>query len=616
MSKKIYYIRCNSTIVRKYNSRRNFNDDDMPVKLSVPVCGLILKLMCRKKQRLLSQAWNLWTKNCNVFHDYTIDLRIILCKDRGESDQLDEYEVEVIHKWCMQRASLDPTGLAAIILKCRKRTAILQAFQNLRLEQFEPGEVIIFQGTLPKPEDGLFTIISGSCDVVQYPPESLALLNLGVNFRKRDWDACKNTVNDARLINTMRAPSGFGEMASLALIMRTATVRAAPNQRILTELAVIPRKCLFNLLSASIEQESSSMPTSSEAIDFLRQSGLGMSVSSRELFTVANCMQKKTISLGNVLYFKNQPASKMYFIVSGEIIADIQYNPGGNPEEYPYLSSLPTNCFILSNGSMLGEEAFIGNDERLYLSTVSALSDSVVFFEVAGDGLSFFKEKLNCSRYSALAYKDQSPWGLPIPQAESNSIYTMFNSLRKCISEGNPYRGAIKTVPEVGDAKDLKLSELGLPVKKHSSMQRSREFPIEDSIISSPWDKIKSPNADTGNKTKFSSDKKEKNRFDSDMDDDYPSAISTGASKYPNLPATVIQHTLKMKRDLMREESHRIRAAAKDGILHDELKKRGERSSHSDLMHEKWSNASRQLKYNIGAYNSRSKEVKVSIAFI
>ena len=49
--------------------------------------------------------------------------------------------------------------------------------------------------------------------------------------------------------------------------------------------------------------------------------------------------------------------------------------------------------------------------------------------------------RLNGSRYSALAYKDVSPWNVPIQPAETHSIYAMFNSVRKCISMADPNRG-------------------------------------------------------------------------------------------------------------------------------------------------------------------------------
>ena len=280
-------------------------DDDPTLKLGANLKGHIIKLMCRKKQRLLSQAWEVWISGANVVHDYTIDARIILSRQRGEDEPFDELEVEVLHKWIFQNKAKDPTGLAALLSSCRSKAAKIQALQQLRLEQFEPGELILCQNTLPRAEDGLFTIMTGSCDVLQFPVGSMALLNLGTFFKNRDWEACKEILTAARVINTMHPPTGFGELASLALIKRTASVRAAPDQTCLTELLVIPRKCLFNVLQTSTAVGSDAH-SASEAIDFLRQSGLAMNSTSRELFRIACSMRKRVINRGRLLYSKNQ----------------------------------------------------------------------------------------------------------------------------------------------------------------------------------------------------------------------------------------------------------------------------------------------------------------------
>lgn len=665
--KKVLYMRQHSDVVRRYNPAKSSMDDD-PIVKNGSGFGLksnMVRLMCRKKQRLLTQAWEQWITTVKIVHDYTIDARIILSKTRGEDEPLDELEIEVLHKWIIQYKDEDPTGLSALLTSCRSKSAKMSALQNLRLEQFEPGELILCQNTLPRAEDGLFTILNGSCDVLQFPEGSMSLLNLGTYFKNRDWDAAKNVLSTARLINTMRAPTGFGELASLALIKRTASVRASPDQKILTELLVIPRKCLYSVLQAST-LIGTDIHSTSEAIDFLRQSGLAMSSSSRELFRIACSMRKRVINRGQVLYTKNQVANCCYIVVSGEIIADTQYCPGEADyadDDYPYICSLPSNCYILSNGSLLGDEAFLGVNGHCssvggrYQSTASVISEVAVVFQIVGVGLDFLLEKLNSVRYSALAYMNISPWSVPITTADSNSVYTMFNSLRKCISESNPYRGVTHSLVE---QKPLKISELGLPPHrgghKSSSGGHSGGVSAEGSMISSATSKFglrggahghsqggngyvhsttQNTNINTGRKRFGSADHNRSGTAPSMGaaagtgglvnastgslvgvgmpnggstvlgDDPSSGAGDTVLEVYAYLPNPVVQHALRIKRDLKNAEAIKIRAIAKDGILHDELKRRGEQSSEKSYMSTRLNAAQRMLEYNINAYKER-----------
>jgi len=599
--------------------------DDDPIVKNGAGFGLksnMVKLMCRKKQRLLTQAWEKWIEQTKVVHDYAIDARIILSRARADDELLDELEIEVLHKWVIQYKEEDPTGLSALLTSCRSKSAKIQALQSLRLEQFEPGELILCQNTLPRADDGLFTILNGSCDVLQFPEGSMALLNLGTYFKNRDWDAAKEVLNTARLINTMHAPTGFGELASLALIKRTASVRASPGQSILTELLVIPRRCLYAVLQAST-LIGTDVHSTSEAIDFLRQSGLAMSSSSRELFRIACSMRKKVFNRGKVLYEKNEVGTCCYIIVSGEIIADTQYCPGEAEyadDDYPYICSLPSNCFILSNGSLLGDEAFLGvtnayssNEGGKYQSTASVISEVAVVFQIAGVGLDFLLEKLNSVRYSALAYMNISPWSVPITQADSNSVYTMFNSLRKCVSESNPYRGIHHSLVV---QRPMKLSELGLQHHHHHHHRHHLTDGSVSTVSHHKFGSVAHGHHASGH-----------NRFEIPHDHHSHShqqsgggslATSTGGGlggddstfedevdTLPVLPNPVIQHALRIKRDLKNAEAVRIRAIAKDGILHDELKRRGEQSSEKSYMSIRLSAAQRMLEYNIAAYKDR-----------
>ena len=446
--------------------------------------------------------------------------------------------------------------------------------------------MVLFQNTLPRSEDGLFTILCGTCDVLQFTECSMALLNLGVYFKNRDWESAKEIIDSARLINSMGSPTGFGELASLALIKRTASVRASLNQSIYTELLIIPRKCLYSVLASSVHA-GSDIQSTSEAIDFLRQSGLGMSVPSRDLFNIASSMKKKTLCRGSVLYFKNQVGQYCYIVVSGELLADTQYNPGENPSEYPYYSTLPANCYILSNGSLLGDEAFMGNLGGRYESTTAVITEFAVVFELSGDALEFLVEKLNASRYSALAYKQTSPWSVPIALADSNCVYSMFNSLRKCISEANPYRGVRKTQTDSHSGRVLSLPPV--PTMEHKHARRLLIKQEEANLMKLiPWafpsgakhgegvltsgsaaagvgaagGGMKSTLA-AGTTPAAASVVAAASSTAGATVEGEGSQASSGGPVYVLLPNTVIQHALKIKRDHKNLEAVRIRSTAR-----------------------------------------------------
>lgn len=635
MAKRLYYMREHSNIVRKFSHHKNYNDDDAVIKPTIPIKQTVLIILCRKKQRLLSQAWEKWTNATDVFHDYTVDVRIILSRSRLEDEQLDELETEVLYKWVLQNYHADPTGIAHALKCCKSKAAVVSALQSMRLEQFEPGEGILYQNTWPKSEDGLFTILSGACDVMLHPAASMSVLTLGTHVKNKDWEGAKAELCNARLINTMNAPSGFGELASLALIKRTASVRAQPDQDILTELLIITRKSLYTVLSASMGNSGvdSDVQSASEAIDFLRQTGLGVSMSSRDLFSIASCMRKRTVRGGSVLYITEQPADCIYLVVNGEVIADTEYSP--ESLSYPFIGSSPTNCYIMSNGSMLGDEAFLGTGKdqgHFYQSTVAVISDTAVIFEIAGYGLEFLVEKLNGSRYSALAYKELSPWSVPITQADSNCIYTMFNSLRKCISESNPNRGTVVAKPKKGST--MKIEDLGLP--KENSLRVSTG---SASRVSSHGSRGRnSPKKATSYGMRRSSPQSAKSRSLSQCERDDMSTPwhqqSLGESSthtiqghsttsshmsdevdvktFAELPVTVMQYALKLRRDHIREESKKIRIQAKDNILHHELKKHGMMNAQSKFVSEKIEKTQRQLHHNVDSYQRRCIANKVS----
>ena len=104
-------------------------------------------------------GWNRWVKNVSIDHDYIADVRTVLLRLRGDDSIRSELELEVIFKWVMQYSHADPTGIARLIMNCKNKRVVVNALQQLRLECFYGRDGIVFQGNLPKQEDGHFTIL-------------------------------------------------------------------------------------------------------------------------------------------------------------------------------------------------------------------------------------------------------------------------------------------------------------------------------------------------------------------------------------------------------------------------------------------------------------------------
>lgn len=189
--------------------------------------------------------------------------------------------------------------------------------------------------------------------------------------------------------------------------------------------------------------------SSSEAIDFMRQSGLANRISPKDLVVAAGNMIRKTLSQGDLLYIKGEIVRSMYLVVSGEILldtSDVNLDLKSKSLDQKAIDSqlfynpLPENCYHLGSGSILGEEGVTGLSNTFGSSAVVVSSGAVVF-EVVGFGMEFIAEKIQTLRYSALAYKDRSRWTTPLSLAEQSNPYSYFNSLRKCVSTSRTFRG-------------------------------------------------------------------------------------------------------------------------------------------------------------------------------
>ena len=386
------YIRKLSSILRRWTpktSEVDYVNDDPAVDLD----GLGLSVMMilgRNRQRLLSQAWAYWTQNSGVIHDYSSDVVAILSREIGIGEQRTELEVEVLHKWAIQHGGKDPTGLAAAVVQSTSRGAIVDVLQECRLEQYHPGDVVLFQGQLPQPEDGHFTVVHGCCDVINLHEGSVSAIRLLECARRSRWEAARRLLNHSQPLATMHAPSGFGELSCMTGVKRHATIRAGMHG---ASLVVVPQPCMLRLLESRRQGQGQNFggpgSSPSEAIELFRQFGLASNTSPSDLAHAANHMVKRNVELGDCLYFKNQPCSSIFLTVSGDFVLDTGNLPssietaGKKPQESAFTSSIQECCFHMSSGGILGDEGAIGLESK-YDSTVAVASETGCVFEARG----------------------------------------------------------------------------------------------------------------------------------------------------------------------------------------------------------------------------------------
>jgi len=293
----------------------------------------LVVVICRSRQRLLQYAWNKWCRILAAVHDYTYDVRKILSRFLPDNELRTELEVEVIHKWAVQTHVIDPTGISHLLVSCRRKSIIVNTIQSCRLERYQPGETVLCQGDIPRSDDGHFTVLSGECELLQFPNDSRALQKLVSLSKGKDKEGVRNLLTKAKILQRLKPPSGFGELSTSMKIKRTSSVRASllvsASKSVLSfgsasrdfssveaanilELIIIPQKILVDCLDAKqyfVDEPSSNgnrgvSNSSSEYIDYLRLSGLARGAGQRDVLDVAANMNKRTLSRGDILYRK------------------------------------------------------------------------------------------------------------------------------------------------------------------------------------------------------------------------------------------------------------------------------------------------------------------------
>lgn len=442
IAKKLY-MREHSNLIRKKSAIKGHESsvEEDPVVEITGLAKTIMTILCRNKQRIKQQAWHRWIKNANVKHDYTKDLRLILSREIPPDEFRTELEIEVLWKWAHQNAEIDPTGIANALSRCKKKTVIVSVLQQCRLERIFVGDPIICQGSMPRMEDGHFTIISGELEVLQYPDNSMQILKLNELLHSKNWDGVHQILRQAQSLGKLGFPAGFGEIATLTNTKRTATIICSRRSRDPAEVLVVPKQAILDCLESRRKSDDDNGNTS-EAIDFLRQSGLAQNISAKDLMQAAESMTKRTLLRGEILFCKGENVTSLFLVVSGDVVLDCGNSISDEGFE-PFRNPNHSHCYHLSSGSILGDEGVTGK-HHIFESTCAVVSDIAVVFEATGFAMNFLVDRLGALRYCALTYRNRPRWSIPIKSAESMNIYTTLNSLRKCIALLHPYR-ALKT---------------------------------------------------------------------------------------------------------------------------------------------------------------------------
>lgn len=131
---------------------------------------------------------------------------------------------------------------------CKKKSAVIAALQQIRIETISPGDGITYQGNLPKIEDGQFTILEGECEIMndknngdnsKYNNDNNVILNL---IKNRKWDLLLDILNTKLdIISTLFAFSGFGQTESMYNSKWKVTVRASSRVVSPCVLVVLPK---------------------------------------------------------------------------------------------------------------------------------------------------------------------------------------------------------------------------------------------------------------------------------------------------------------------------------------------------------------------------------------
>ena len=464
-----YYMRRHSLNIRIFSKRKLKSNEEDKIEDGMPSASrIIVVILCRNRERLLSQVFKRWRENVGVEHDYDEDMRIILLRRIDVHERRSELEIEAMHKWVLQHYAKDSTGLSAMLHACKRKSFVVDALQQCRLEMYQPSETVIIQGDLPRIEDGQFTILSGSCQFVIFDSDAMPLLKLRSLPDKARHDVSRELLQMGRVIDELYSPCGFGELASQSKVKRPASVRA--NSTSTLELIVVPRKNVSNCFSKLRG------PPVSEAIDFLRQASMGHKIASSEVLVGASAMTKRVLPMGTIMYYKGQHVDKVFLVVNGEVLLDTDGSMPLKDGPLPFQNPDAEKCYCMSGQSILGDEGLCGVN-KTYETTAVVISEFATVFEVSSAGKEFLLRRFELERYSALAYKDQMIQSASLKTLENVILlHSSFNNLRKAISVAHRDRGVKPTnaVVDESEKEDNKSTDRAYTISKERAALASQ----------------------------------------------------------------------------------------------------------------------------------------------
>ena len=485
-------MRENSVTIRVFQSQYLNREEEAVLDLPSGKDRALLIMMCRLKQRKLQEAWNRWWMNgCNdrADHDYTEDVKIVLQRELSTEELRSELEIEVIWKWALRNQSQDPSCITCILKRCSRRKVRVDLMQDMRLELFKAGDVIVSQKSSRRPQDGHFSILEGQCEMFKFEKGSKQLSRLRKAMEAKAWDDASDVFRGMPSVATLLPGSGFGELMS-SRCFKEYTVSICAHREIdyYTSLIFVSQQPFNDCLSCSecasstgkvhLKQFSvvkSHYAYSGECMDFLRSIGIGRTLSSSDLHLLAASIEKIYLPPNSILFTPCTASNAIYLLVSGEIIVDTTSIGTCNSEDL-FIDSAATACYLMTSGSILGEEAFLGHTKE-YTATAACIS-TVYCYKFMGEALRMLIHIIKISRSSALIIRDELRFSSVSRHVNEINIFSSVDSIRKQIATRNQLRGVVTAtcVPagRSSPAKDANIKGDGelLTTLSHASERR------------------------------------------------------------------------------------------------------------------------------------------------
>lgn len=421
------YMREHSDTIRVFNPR--LVDEEADDELSCdPATSVLLRPLLRHRQRLLATVWSQWVLATGlVDHDYTADLLSILRRRMPPDEPRSELEVECIAKWVARYKSDDPTSIASVIRRCTSKRMRVQLMQDMRVEAFSRGDVIVHQ---TDAAGGHMTVLAGQCEAFPLFSDAKQLHDLTASMRSKSYSDARAVLSDLPSAYTLGPGTGYGELCCACALPWICTI-AAHREVDVSVVVLFVSKAPFRRALESIAG------TVGAALDYIRSYGLVRCVGLEQQLYLATRMSKVQCSACEVLYTHSAPADRLLFLVAGEVLLDTSLPCARGAE---FLKAPPAACFVLGAGCMLGDEGLLGHP-KVYASTCAATQHSLLFAVADPLALAAVAALLKNARIAAMTYKNKLRFSAANRHLDELNVYAFFGSLRRSISFRNEFRG-------------------------------------------------------------------------------------------------------------------------------------------------------------------------------